>query len=314
MSVFIRYSLPLIALLLLVSCGGQTTGTPTPVVKATVTPIPSGGTVFPTPVPVPELLTILTYPPTATAGGPTPANETPTAVAAQVTEDSTVVPSAWESSPEFQYAEACGRIMTVDLNGMSVAEYVEWVQSFADLTPPTDLADYHHAVLNIYRSKAKPSLDELDTRAPYINFALAFLYLDENTLRLLRDEHCLTRVEVEISRVVADTRDRLFGSERPNAPMTVEQFALGCADIRLSAPWGMDIPVIGTYLLHHWVNLHPPDHMGGYHEAMRLFYEEWVAKGDPDYDSPVARASVSAGQALPLRTVELLVRAGCLGD
>ena len=179
--------------------------------------------VFPTAVAIVEI-------PTPTVATVTPATATTIAPVPHT-------PAVQASMSESQYAEACGEVMTIDLTDMTREEYAGWVQSFADLNPPDSLVDWHHSVLNIYELKLKSQITKLDLRLPYIQLARAVMSLDEIPGRLLERESCHRRSSVELSRVIADARERLAGYTSSSDPMTVEEYAVHCAEVTLAAPW-----------------------------------------------------------------------------
>ena len=255
--------------------------------------------------PITSILTPIPSPSPATTGQAATATPVPTTTP-QATADETPM-------TESQYAKACGEIMTVDLTDMDTGAYADWVESFAALSPPESLVGYHHAVLHLFRTKLDPNRDELDSRTPYLRLMFFMLEMDGSHGRLLEAESCTLRVDVEVGQVIGDTRARVVSRKDLDQPMTLRQFAIGCADMRLSAPWLDDMDVIGTYLFEHWSKLNPPQDMQHYHEAMRLFYEEWAMTGEMDFDTHRGREALEAGRNLPPHILETLLRSGCVG-
>ena len=173
MSILIRYLVPPIALLLLVSCGGQSTETPTPVAKPTVTPIPTVGIVFPTTVPMPE--PPLTPSSAATVGVPTPAIATPKpAPVSRATPSAAAVASLTLD----EYAKSCALLMARPPNIVDGLEFNQWAREFSKLDPPVNLVDFHNYTFDLYRDVDENG-GRVVSRMPYIRLLETVMQFDD---------------------------------------------------------------------------------------------------------------------------------------
>ena len=215
---------------------------------------------------------------------------------------------------ESQYAEACGAIMRVDLTDISDSDYAVWLQSYTELTPPESLVDYHHAALDLFEVRLEAPVDELESRQPYIRLINAVTSLDDDPAWLLEREFCIHRSLLDASRGIEQARKRLLDRTANDEPMTVEAYALFCADIKLTLPVGAPMQAFADHTLENWQIMTPPEELRRYHDAFLAFFEEWVQTGMPDSTSPRLQAATEAQLSLPKSIIETLVRTGCVGS
>ena len=278
----------------------RTPGQPLPIPTPTIvlrlpTPVIVPSPVLPTSLvtPTPTIVLRLSTPVVVPSPVPHPASPTAT-MTLRPPSPVPPTPNAQAVMSEVEYAKACGALMTVDMEGMSNEDFSDWVQSIGGLNPPESLVDYHFGMLSLYGGMLDLDRADIDVKPPYIRQIKAIVALDYGVGQLLSDELCLRRTQVEVSRAIAVTRGKLANMTPQSEPMTVEEYAIHCADIILASPWGDSIEAMASHIYQEWSKIVPPPEMRVYHDALLAFYEEFVRTGLMDIGSPAGQIVIAA--------------------
>ena len=293
--------------------------TPVPTLFPTSSPLPTVLPTFPPPRPLSITLPTITSP--TFAPPPRPTIPFPTITFPAIAPTTTLTVRV-EHAGVAEFAATCGDLMEVEI-GPSTDEFTLWALSLSDVEPPHVLVDFWDARVGKYLFQIEVQGDELVPVGPNARTHEAsddevwVVYLMDPELRdaLVRGG-CLTDLDVQLAGIQVAARERLLDGRGQGEDVSVIEFALACADMKVTVPTFDALEAVPAHLACWWEQLNPPPELTGYYDAVAALYDAWIQQGvdDPaDVDVSVLLALSEAVKAMDPDDLETLTTLGCSG-
>ena len=220
------------------------------------------------------------------------------------------------------FAKACGELMNAEI-GSEPGDFTTWAITLLDVEAPPVMADFWDARQSQHLYQLELQGDEIIEVGPNAETQRAYddeqwlIYNMEPEIRdTLVNGGCLTDIDVRLAESAVAAYNRLLDGRGQGEGVSVTEFALACADIKVTAPTFDTLEALPVHMAYWWEKLNPPLKLLGYHEAIGAFYDAWIESGvtDPeDVDVLVLLELSEAVKAMDPDDVETLAVLGCSG-
>ena len=188
------------------------------------------------------------------------------------------------------------------------------------LEPPPELQDYHDAYTMQFSEQIEWTSDKTGavigpnskTQAAADREMEIVAAMPESLRQILVAEGCLSEDTVQLSNRTLAAKTRMAERD-PDQSLTVEDYAVQCADIVTTIPLMGGIDALTEHAIKGMSRLKAPPELEGYHNTALKFYQELQKEGSLDR---VSRSTLMEAEreidALSPSLINYLITTGCI--
>lgn len=217
-----------------------------------------------------------------------------------------------------EYAEECGEVMAVSASigtgTQGEFDFLKWAVSLAALESPPEFGDFHEASTTQYFGQELTDGPSSHTQAAYERELEIVAAMDPDLRDILFDGGCLKESDITVGTAFLEARARIMARTFDASRMTVEEYALHCRDIIITAPAMDNVDGLASHFLREWRKIIPPEIAEEYHQATLKVYEDFKENGEIDPASPNVLRLQEASVRVGTEFLDTLRLTGCIGQ